>query len=85
MAATVRPQIISSPEEINYSSIFKIKALSEGKAIHGNVQINLVAQGFHTHGQGMSQRMVEMGVQVIEGTSEFEVNSPRDASVIPPG
>lgn len=29
--------------------------------------------------------MVQMGLQVINGTLEFEVNAPRDASIIPPG
>jgi len=33
----------------------------------------------------MSQRMVQMGWKLVDGTSELEVIAPRDASVIPPG
>lgn len=85
MAATPRPTIITAPAEITFNSLFKIEAALQGQAIHGDVQVNLLAQGFHTHGQGMSQRMVQMGWQVISGTLGLEVNAPRDASVIPPG
>lgn len=85
MAAAFRPFIIDAPAEITYNTTFRIEASSKGKTIDGNIQINLLAQGFHTHGQGMSQRMVQMGWQSVDGTLGFEVNSPRDASVMPPG
>jgi len=85
MAATSRPTIVTTPAKITYSSTFKIQASFRGKAMQGNIQVNLVAQGFHTHGQGMSQRMVQMGWKLVDGTSELEVIAPRDASMIPPG
>lgn len=85
MAATARPTILTAPTEITYNSVFKVEAALQGSAIQGDVQVNLLAQGFHTHAQGMSQRMVQMGWQLIDGTLELEVHAPRDASVMPPG
>jgi len=84
MAAISRP-MFTAPNKIAYNSVFKIEGTFGGRAIRGDVQINLLAQGFHTYGQGMSQRMVQMGVQLVDGTSDIEVNTPRDASVMPPG
>jgi hypothetical protein len=85
MAATSRPSIIKAPVDITYDSTFKIEATFENEAMEGDIQVNLVAQGFHTHGQGMSQRMVQMGWTLVHETLELEVNAPRDASVMPPG
>lgn len=84
MAAKFR-SIVAAPAEITYDSILKIEPTFRSKAVRGNIQINLLASGFHTHGQGMSQRSIQMGWQVVDGTLDFEVNAPRDASVMPLG
>lgn len=43
----------------------------------------LSTPGFHTHGQGMGQRMAMLGQDI--GKAGMIVTAPRDASVMPPG
>lgn len=81
-----RPLIISLPASIFYGRTFLIEArLERGARIRSNVQINLIAPGFHTHGQAMGQKMVKMGFKAIANSYGFKVYAPRDASVIAPG
>lgn len=81
-----RPLIMTLPNKIAYGSTFEIETrLEKGGRVRGEVQINLVAQGFHTHGQGMGQKMVKMGFKAKANSYGFKVYAPRDASVIAPG
>ncbi|RDW79929.1 galactose oxidase-like [Coleophoma cylindrospora] len=81
-----RPVITTFPANITYGTTFNIEARLElGARIRGNVQINLLAHGFHTHGVGMGQRMVKMGFKMVANSYEITVHAPRDASIISPG
>ena len=55
-----------------------------GGNLEGQIQVVLSAPGFHTHGSGMTQRMVMMTFTGA-GESTLNVTSPRDESVMPPG
>ena len=57
MEASARPTITSTWWYVQYSKTFEVKANLEGKDLQGITEIMLVNPGFHTHGQGMGQRM----------------------------
>ena len=81
-----RPLITDLPASITYGETFTISArLEKGARIRGAVQINLVAQGFHTHGQSMTQKLIKCGFKVVANSYDISVIAPRDASVVPPG
>lgn len=81
-----RPVITDLPASITYGSSFTLSTrLEKGARVRGVVQINLVAQGFHTHGQAMTQKLVSCGFKAVANSYDFTVTTPRDASVIPPG
>lgn len=78
-----RPVIESSWWYVQYGKTFEVKANLEGKNLKGSTEISVIATGFHTHGQGMGQRMVVMEFE--DWGEVFVVKAPRDGSVMPPG
>ena len=66
MSAAARPVITSTWWYIMYGKTFEVKANLGGKDLQGITEISLVNAGFHTHGQGMGQRMA-----VLEFTGAF--------------
>ena len=57
MDVSARPKITSTWWYIQYGRTFEVKANLEGEDLQGITEIMLVNPGFHTHGQGMGQRM----------------------------
>jgi len=85
MESDDRPIIYDAPGKINYTANFTINAgYSTGADVKGDVQISLIASGFHTHGLGMGMRNVQLGFKAMANSS-FTVYPPRDATVMPPG
>lgn len=66
-----------------YNSSFTICATLNGQPLQGETMVVLSNPGFHTHGQGMGQRMAMLGLDI--GKDGMSVTAPRDASVMPPG
>ena len=66
MSADARPVITSTWWYAQYGKTFEVRANLKGKDLKGVTEISLVNTGFHTHGQGMGQRMV-----VLEFTGMF--------------
>lgn len=60
MSADARPVITSTWWYVQYGKTFEVRATLKGKDMRGVTEISLVNTGFHTHGQGMGQRMVVM-------------------------
>ena len=60
MEASVRPVITSAWWYVQYGKTFEVKVNLAGEDLRGMTEISLVNAGFHTHGQGMGQRMVVM-------------------------
>jgi len=83
MDAPARPVITSSPHDMAYNSSFTICATLKGQPLRGETMVVLSNPGFHTHGQGMGQRMAMLGLSI--GNDGMIVMAPRDASVMPPG
>lgn len=97
---TPRPLITALPAIIFYNTSFQLRAeLAPDTPLLGQVQIALLAPGFHTHGVAMGQRMVMLGFEASANakideasanaarvnSTKFTVEGPRDASVMPPG
>lgn len=86
MESTNRPIIHSAPANITYGTNFNMNAgYLKGAYVRGDIQISLIAGGFHTHGMGMGMRSVHMGFEAIANSRDFTVYGPRDATVMPPG
>ena len=83
MNASVRPVLVSSPRDVAYNSNFTVQATLDGRTVQGELKVVISNPGFHTHGQGMGQRMAMLGFEV-QGEALI-VKAPRDASVMPPG
>ena len=83
MDASARPVIVASPRDVAYNSSFTVRATLNNQAVQGDVKVVLSNPGFHTHGQGMGQRMAMLGFSIESGA--LVVQAPRDASVMPPG
>lgn len=60
MSASARPKITSTWWYVQYGKTFEVKASLRRKDLQGETVISMMNVGFHTHGQGMGQRMVVM-------------------------
>ncbi|MCJ1313280.1 hypothetical protein MMC25_006957 [Agyrium rufum] len=89
MSASARPVITVSPTIIYYNQPFTISTTiaggPNGGRVVGTVKVALSANGFHTHGQGMGQRMIMLTNSAVANSVQYTVTAPRDASVMPPG
>lgn len=83
MDASARPVVVSSPRDVAYNGSFTVQATFNGQPVQGETKVVLGNPGFHTHGQGMGQRMAMLGFEAQSGA--LVVTGPRDASVMPPG
>lgn len=70
------------PASFSYGATF---AITTTVRIRGVVQLQLLAPGFQTHGQGMGQRMVELTGAAVANSVPWNVVGPPNVTVIPPG
>lgn len=85
MDAGARPVITSSPHDVAYNSTFTVVANLNGQPLEGETKIVMSNPGFHTHGQGMGQRMAVLEMEMGSTGGQMVVRAPRDASVMPLG
>lgn len=86
MESENRPRILDHSDAMGYASNYSFNAAyKNGDLVKGDIQVSLIATGFHTHGLGMGQRHVQMGFEAGAGANEFITYGPRDSTVMPPG